>query len=208
MSLASSWRHGLVVQHVLNKLRRSGLKIDLFWLVREGEQEIETSFPPDYSVALLERDAAAQVEALTEWNTLEEINRRMDAGHTCLVLRHHDSVVGYTWANLEEVKDLADEYKLKQGEVYLYDAYVDPAHRGDGLASRLRNSCYNLMRKQGFSSFVSISDRFNLPSLKFKRRLGGRPEALYLGLQLGRFRIGQLCLRSYANVPKVWQAAP
>jgi len=156
-------------------------------------------------VSTLAPEEAARVTGLNNWSTLQEVTRRLQQGHLCLVLYKGEQVAGYTWADLREVNDSACPYQLAQGEAYLYDAYVGDAFRGGGLASKMRAASYRKLISLGVTGFVSVSDYFNTGSIKFKSRLGAQPERLYLQIKFGARELGNWQLKRYPDNAVIWQ---
>lgn len=210
MPIRKSIRHGLFWHHALTKLKNFGIVIDPYYLVREGAPLVEPDdrhrLPDGFEVRQLENGDIVAVQQLTQWATPAEVERRSNLGHVCLVLRSGDHIAGYTWADPHRCHEAVCPYELKDGEAYLYDAFVADEFRGGGLASRMRYASYVQLRELGVHSFVSISDFFNSASIKFKRRLGAQPMELYLHLALFGRDIGNWRLRTYDAESATWSS--
>jgi len=189
MAMSQSSRYGLFTQRLLQRLRKH-LKINYqpYYVFREGHVPIDEPWrelPDNLSVAVLTQQDYTRVVGLSAWATAEEVQRRLAAGHVCTLICQADVVAGYTWADLQEVNDRHCNYPLPAGHAYLYDAFVANEFRGGGLASNMRAACYAHLRSMGVTGFISVSDQYNTPALKFKQRLGGEPVELYRLLQIG-----------------------
>ena len=208
MSWRESKQYGLTIHRLLNRFdKRFGLGLDICWVVREGSQAVpEYALPPGYTMHEITSAQAPRMTGMTKKLTEDEVHRRLDAGHHgMIVVAPDDTVAGFTWANPHMAHDEHRCYELSPDEAYLYDTHVMPEHRGNQLASRIRAACYEQMRSKGYTSFISISDRYNLPSVKFKQRLGARPERLYLKLTIrGREIFFRIVKSSYKRLPRVW----
>jgi ribosomal protein S18 acetylase RimI-like enzyme len=55
---------------------------------------------------------------------------------------------------------------------YLYNLYVDPAHRGQGLATKLVNHLTKLAKEQQIERLFISCNRQNTPAQKFYQHLG------------------------------------
>jgi len=139
----------------------------------------------------------AAVAACVSWGTVERIQARLNKGHLCIVVKSGERIAGYTWADFDEVNDLACDYELGPDEAYLYDAFIAPEFRGRSLAPYMRVECYRHLRHAGRHTFYSISDFFNSPAIKFKQKLNAETIRLYLRIELGGRQIGQWLLRDY-----------
>ncbi|HEY6599885.1 MAG TPA: GNAT family N-acetyltransferase [Pseudomonadales bacterium] len=137
------------------------------------------------------------VAACVPWGSVEEVQRRLDKGHLCILLRTGERIAGYTWADFDEVNDSACNFELRPGEAYLYDAFIAPDYRGRSLAPYMRAESYKHLRQAGRHTFYSISDFFNSPAIKFKEKLNAEAIRLYLQIKLGGREIGQWVLRDY-----------
>jgi hypothetical protein len=198
--MLSSFKHGLVTQRVLDRLRLMGVVIHPYYLFREGVRPHQTNWPEiarEFPSFLLDPVDIPEVAACRRWNTVDEIRSRLDKGHLCIVLKSGGRIAGYTWADLNEVNDSACRYALVAGEAYLYDAFISPEFRGRKLAPYLRAESYKQLRQLGRHTFYSISQCFNAPAIKFKEKLNAEVIRLYLQIKLGRRAVGHWLLRDY-----------
>lgn len=193
-------RHGLLVQRVVERLRRLGIDFNPYWLFREGARAHRTEWPElerEFPSSVISVGDVPAVAACTTWNTEQIVRQRLARGDLCIVLKHVGEIAGYTWADLQRVSDAACNFELRRDEAYLYDAYIAPQFRGRSLAPYMRAECYKHLRAVGRRSFYSISDFFNTPAIKFKRKLNAEIVRLYLQIKLGGRPLGQWVLREY-----------
>jgi ribosomal protein S18 acetylase RimI-like enzyme len=185
-----AFRYGLVTQRVIQRLRRFGIRFRPYLLIREGVRPHQTEWPDlaqEFPSAVLDASdtkAIAEMAAFDRWRTAEDIRARLEKGHLCVVLRKNGSVVGFAWADPDEVNDVTCDYVLGPGEAYLYDAFVAPGFRGRELAVYMRTESYKHLRRLGRHTFYCICEYFNTPALKFKEKLGAERVALYLQIQI------------------------
>jgi hypothetical protein len=193
-------KHGLVLQRIVECLRRIGVDFSPYWLFREGVRAHRTEWSDlerEFVSSVLGAGDVPAVAACTPWNTEEVVRKRLERGHLCIVLKHGSAIAGYTWADLHRVSDDTCNFPLADDEAYLYDAYISPQFRGRSLAPYMRSECYKHLRAAGRRSFYSISDFFNTPAIKFKRKLNAEVVRLYLQVKLGGRLLGQWVLREY-----------
>ncbi len=213
MSIQSALKNGLLVHQALGRLKQLGIAFTPYYLVRENMGQVAAVefcatkvLPEGFSVFSLANEAAqiASVSGLNNWATSTEVSRRLELGHKCVVLSNGEETAGYTWADTAEVNDSMCNYPLADDEAYLYDAFIAEKFRGGGLASKMRLASYAELHAQGVRQLVSISDCFNTGSIKFKRKLGARPEELFLNLRLGTKQIGNWRLKKYPIDTDIW----
>ena len=195
-------KHGLLMQRVVERLRRIGINFNPYWLFREGVREHRTEWPElesEFVSAVLDVRDAAGITAATPWNTEQIVRSRLARGDLCIVLKRGSELAGYTWADLQRVSDAACNFPLDRDEAYLYDAFIAPQFRGRSLAPYMRAECYKHLRAVGRRSFYSISDFFNTPAIKFKRKLNAEIVRLYLQIKLGGRPLGQWVLKEYEH---------
>jgi len=200
-ALKKAVRHGLVMKRIIAHLKRVGLDINAYYLIREGvrfDSIVSPAMDKKYSSDLIAEGDLAQIDASTNWVTESKLRDRLEKGHMCVVLKHGGVVAGYTWADLEEVNDVSCDYVLQEGEAYLYNAFVSPDYRGCGLAPQLRYECYKYLREAGIDTFYSLSSYFDTPSVRFKEKLNAEIIRLYLRVKVGKHNIGQWILKEYS----------
>jgi len=199
-SLETNFRYGLLMQRFLDRLKRVGLDISLHYLIREGVQACEMNWPDltnQYSSSVLDQDDVRAVAACSNWITVERIQSRLHKGHLCVILKHGEQVAGYTWVDFDEINNSDCYYEMQPGDAYLYDAFIVTDYRGRGLAPYMRFNCYQQLRDQGRHTFYSISDYFNKPSIRFKRKLSAEIVQLYLQIKIGTLNVGLWVLKDY-----------
>lgn len=200
-AIGNAFRNRLLMQWVIGQLKRLGLDINPYYLIREGIQAHNmdsSNSAVDFSSAVLSPQDLPALAACTDWATLERLQDRLDRGHLCVVLKFGEQLAGYTWADFDEVNDAACDYDLRPDEAYLYDAFIVPEHRGRSLAPYMRLECYKHLRQAGRHTFYSISDYFNTPAIRFKQKLHAEKIRLYLRIKVGPYELWQWVLKDYA----------
>lgn len=197
--------HGLVTQRVLDQLWRVGIDLRICFLFREGLRSHQTDWPDlarEFPSSVLEAGNSADIAAIAgfdAWRTEERLRARLEKGDLCIMLKNKGRIAGFTWADFDKVTDPACDYKLAPGEAYLYDAVIAPEYRGRSLAAYMRAESYKHLRAAGQRTFYSVSDCFNTPAIKFKKKLNAEITRLYLRIKLGKRVLGHWQLRDYEH---------
>lgn len=99
------------------------------------------------------------------------------SGRLCYVALCEDRVAGYGWVSSDSVyvDEIARAFPLSQGEVFIYDCYVDAAHRGRGIyPALLRAILGDLETRDGLGHAVIGAASVNHASLRGIRKAGFR----------------------------------
>jgi len=170
------YQYDSLPQFILNGMGFLGLEIHPFCVFFEG---IRDGVPPPPMHPLEELEVgflgAEHMPAITVFPDRKIPERkflaRLELGHLCLGARRYGELVAFTWCSPTEW-DYWGRLKLLDHEAYLYDAYTAIPYRGRGIAPALRYRLYEELAKAGKTRLYSISERLNLPSLRFKAKLG------------------------------------
>jgi len=195
-------RHGLLIDRLLHQFRRLGIRIFIYYLIREGEDY--SALPAlkgnieEYSFDFL---PPAEIKEWSEKSDKDQKEaffvERMNKGNTCYCAKHQGRIVAYTWIDFEECRLIEHIFRLKEGEAYLYDMYTMPAFRGRNIAPHLRQRCHAALKKMGIHTFYSLSERFNTPAVNLKKKLNGKFLRLYLYVDLWKKYKRNFLLRKY-----------
>lgn len=196
-------KHGLVVQRALEQLWRLGIDLRVSFLFREGVRPHQTDWPDlarEFPSSVLNAGNSADIATIAgfeSWRTEERLRARLANGDLCIMLKNKGRIAGFTWADFVKVGDPVCDYALAPGEAYLYDAVVAPEYRGRGLAGYMRAESYRHLRAAGRHAFYSVSDCFNTPAIRFKKKLNAEIARLYLRIRFGKRVLGRWQLRDY-----------
>ncbi len=177
--LAEKLKHSTFLRVLFDGIAKFGLRLTPYYVVHEGiwgnsipalEKERD-----DYTPRLLDEDDMKLLNHLRPTAfSAEQLIQRLKDGHFCLGLIHEGKVVAFNWANPHESSGNLCHFRLFANEAYLYDMFTVHAHRGKKLAPYLRYQTYRLLSRKGMKQIYSISDAFNTPSVRFKKRLNAR----------------------------------
>ena len=105
-------------------------------------------------------------------------------GKKCYGAKYKGQIVAFTWVSLDESNYEWHKLQLKENEAYLFDMHTAKAFRGKNIAPYLRYQSYRVLKNMGRNKFYSISQFFNTPSKKFKKKLNAKFLGLHLTIRL------------------------
>lgn len=141
-------------------LRLYCLKLD------QPTQMISAKIPVDVSIStyIPELD-------MFEKEIREDRNRR---GDSVLIAFHQSQPVAYLFATTKDcwVGEIDDWLLIKPQEVYLYDAFTQPAYRGNHIYSTLLANAAGFFKKKSYSCALIFTDTHNVSSTQGIERCG------------------------------------
>lgn len=147
--------------------------------------------PPPAGIPLtfefLGRGDASSMAAFRPDLPRDEFERRLDEGERCFVARSNGAVVGAYWVHRHDVAfpELGRVLVVPEGAVYVCDAFVGPAMRGQRIAPSLSRELKNRLAAEGFERWVGFVLGGNDAGLKNARRGGSRETSRVAALKLG-----------------------
>ena len=206
-NITYSFKHRIFLQNFIFWFgRHTGICFFLYYLMEEGSAPVPDSGsdPEGYEVCLINGKDLQDPDQFGALVHLEQWRKRLEKGDLCITLRKSGQVAAYCWADSEELHLRAESRALKKGEAYLYDAHVEKSFRGQGLAPYMRKQCYQMLNARGFHKFYSVSDYFNTPTHKFKKKLNARKVRLVLSIELrNKKELCHMVIRDYSKRDKL-----
>ena len=195
-------RQRLVLLSMFNRLGVIGIKIRPYYLTEEFPlDETDLSLNPKLEpmvAGFLSSSEIKEICAHPETAELkEETEKILEDGCLCFGLKYNNEIVAYTWCDLCKCHDRMLLFLLKEDEVYLFKAYTYEAYRGKNLAPFLRLQLYKHLNEMGRTKFYSVTDFFNTPAVKFKKKLGAKPLKLFLRIGLFNKYHWNITLKEY-----------
>jgi hypothetical protein len=173
-------RYSTFLRIIFDVVAKFGIRISPFFVVQEGlwgnneRSDLEKGFE-GYELRLLNEEDMESLSRIPGRSfSRHQLTQRLKDGHFCLGLIKAGEVVTFNWANPHESSGDLCRFLLKKDEAYLYDAYTLRTYRGKRLAPYLRYQSYRYLSKRGMTRLYSISDAFNTPSIKFKKKLNAQ----------------------------------
>ncbi|MBN2845556.1 MAG: GNAT family N-acetyltransferase [Deltaproteobacteria bacterium] len=161
------------------------LHVSFFYIVREGlTDDGRLNVKPkidSWDVVFLKpsdiKDLSENPEVPESTDLLLE---RLTNGYLCIGIKHRGEIAAYMWCNLRECRERYVRFDLRKDEAYLMDARTFSLYRGKNLAPYLRVELYRHLRQMGRTKFISITDYWNTPASRFKKKLHAKPQKLFV----------------------------
>lgn len=184
-------RHGLTLQSIRSVLCKAGIDVSPYYLFEEGfgpggtpEIQIKGSVA-DYTFEFL-KPVDMKILAATGYAgfTESKLLGMLSAGEMCIGMRHNGEIAAFMWINFTQFQHKSTVIQINSNEAYLWAMYTLYPYRGNNLAPYLRYKSYELLKEMGRDKLYSISDYFNAPAVKFKKKLNARKLKLILDIQI------------------------
>jgi RimJ/RimL family protein N-acetyltransferase len=179
-------RNRLVLSLIFERLAAIGLIIRPYYLTQEFLfDEIGLNLKPE--LAPLEADFLSSSEIKQIYDHPESKWWRRDnkkvfeEGRRCFALKYNEEIMTYLWCNLIKCHEL-NPFPLKEDEAYLSGAFTFRAYRGKNLAPFLRYQLYKHLNQIGRTKIYSLTDVFNTPAIKFKKKLKAKPLKIIINI--------------------------
>ena len=197
-------RYHLVLQSIADMFEWVGIAVVPYYTFEESFADklsqnlnLETKLAP-ISAGFLSYPEIEEICHSPEGKELEmDREKLLGDDCRCFALKHDDEVVSYMLCNFRQCDSRLVSYPLKEGEVYLTDAYTFTAHRGKNLAAILEYELYKQLNAMGQKKYHSINVLYNTPGLRFKEKLQAKPVTLCLFIRLFNKLQWNITLRSY-----------
>lgn len=172
-------RYSSFLRIIFDGFAKSGIRITPYFVVLEGLlnsslSHLEAGFF-EYKLDFLNKQDMVEISQIPGQRvSLEELTNRLKENKICYGAKHNGKIVGFTWCDFSEFYFKFYKFRLKDDEAYLFDAFTLPAYRGKGIAPYLRYQFYKILKNFGKHQLLSVSDSFNTPSIKFKKKLNAK----------------------------------
>ncbi len=196
--------HGLFIYGITNRLTKIGLEFRPYYFEQEYTEECESpkikGNALEYTLKYLGSKEVKTISSSGKgYFNLHEKLEKLSEGQICIGLFDKGKIAAYSWIELKEFSLKGKIVKLKKNEAYLSSMYTVKSYRGRGLAPFLRYQIYKSLMEDGRNKVYSISDYFNYPSIRFKRKLNTKHLKLFLYIQLFNYFKWNLKLKNYKN---------
>jgi hypothetical protein len=195
-------RYGLAFQTIRYQLMKVGIEFSPYYLYQDGFNyteipEIKGSIE-DYSCEFLRPEDMKIIGALNYAGYSEDkLLSLLEAGEKCIGLKLKGEIAAFMWINFNEISYKSTIIHLKSNEANLWFMYTMESYRGNNLAPYLRYKSYEILKGMGRDKYYSISDYFNSPAVKFKKKLNTKKLKLILFIQLLNKLHWTFTLKSY-----------
>lgn len=181
---------GIAANHIWSVLRKGGVSL-LFIDVSGYIAEVNMGCSP-YSGDFGEQESNSPLtfhrlsygESLPPFCygiTQEEINRRINAGHRCYVIREAGKVVCSCWIGFGTISYGGPSvylyanhpfFDLEPGQAWLYESICEEKHRRKGLATLLKKGVLSDLKRDGVSRITATTGEDNIANIKALLRSG------------------------------------
>lgn len=167
------------VRIVLDGLAKARIKIQPFYLFVEGPfdgrlSHLEAGFD-EYELGFLGPGDMGLISAIPyRYIPREKFLLRLKEGKRCFAAKHRGKIAAFTWCDMNKCHYKGCRFELEEDEAYLFDAYTIDSYRGKGLAPYVRYHLYGELAKLGRKRLYSVSERFNISSIRFKKKLNAQ----------------------------------
>lgn len=137
-----------------------------------------------YCVTTLDKSSTRQdvelTEFLTEHTAPHVVGERLARSDcTCYLARHRHTAepVGFYWSVAPRTDRVwHDSFPIDPGEALVFNAYVDPDHRRNGIYRLLQSEAHNhLFHAEDRTTVYTIVEKRNTPSMQANREFGLEP---------------------------------
>ena len=156
----------------------------------------EPPLPSGIRVALATEQDWSALAAVAGQREVSRFRTLLTRGRRCLIAWRDDKPVGYAWLADEIGPDVVLwplPLELPAVAAYLWNLYVLPAERSNGIGSALANARLRLAREEGFREGWRMVSPSNEPSLRTVRKSASGTRVV------GEIRFVQLLGRTYAR---------
>lgn len=117
-------------------------------------------------IVLLGKESIREIGLKLAWIDKKLVFQRLDRGDNICVAYRNSDILSYCWIAFNQI--LVDEIqmtlKIKDKEVYLYDAYTKPEHRGKGLYPAILSNLLSYFKGKDFSRALIFVQKGNKAS--------------------------------------------
>lgn len=193
-------KNGLFWHGMRNNLAKIGLDfMPYYWEI--GSMDIK---PPQirgdaskYQLSFFGKEEITFIKKNVIGIAHKDLMNDLKNGDTCLGIKNDGIISIYSFVKHKNFSFRGREFVIMPSEGYIHNTYTFEDFRGRNLAPYLRYKCYEHLIEKGIDKYYSISEYFNKPTLKYKKKLGVKPQKLYLSVILFKRWVFNYTLKSY-----------
>jgi hypothetical protein len=95
--------------------------------------------------------------------------KNLSTGIICYAVRYKDDIASHMWYDPFRCSYQHLNFKLKENEAHLYDAFTYDEYKGKSIAPYLRQYLYRKLASQGRTKLYSITEYNDISSIMFKK---------------------------------------
>ena len=128
---------------------------------------------------------------------LKGLLNSLNTGKKCFGVKYKEEIAAFCWISFTAITYKTVSSPLKENDVYFTDMYTMKQFRGKNIAAHLRYKCMILLMKMGKDTFYSVTECFNTPAIRYKKKLNAKKQRLCLYLKLFNKYKWHFTLRTY-----------
>lgn len=193
-------KNGLFWHGIRNNLAKIGFDfMPYFWEI--GSIDIEPPRIRDdeskYQLSIFGEEEITFIKNNVIGIAHKDLMNDLKNGDTCLGIKNEEEISAYSFIKHQTFSFRGRKFEIKPLEGYVHNTYTFEAFRGRNLAPYLRYQSYEHLKAKGIDKYYSISEYFNKPTLKYKKKLNIKPQKLYLSVILFKRWVFNFTLKSY-----------
>ena len=200
--LRGAWK--ALARRTLHRVARAGR---LVVFAQSVEGEAETSLPPGITIAPVKETDWPALATIVGQRELRRFRDLVDNGRHCLVAWRGERPVGYAWVAERVGPDVTIwplPLEFPADAAYLWNLYVLPSERSNGIGSALAQARLRTARERGLREGWRMVAPSNGPSIRTVQKSGVDAPRI-----VGELRFIQLFTRTYSRfTPDVSVAVP
>ena len=199
-------KEGLILNLIYGVLKLEILEFRLFYLFQEdvidkNSFDVQPKIGPVTVEHLKPSDMKSLAVKAERDYSEDKMLEMLSEGKRCIGLKYKDEIVSYGWYSLKNCKNnpFFFSYDLKENEAFSYGIRTLSAFQGKALAPYLRYHTYKHLTQIGRTKLYSLVLFANIPSIKFHKRVNGKPLKLFLNVRLFNKYKRNFVLKKYKN---------
>ncbi len=193
-------KNGLLLFYLTHYLKRMGIEIIPYYWEKEY---VVPCAPPlikgnssEYSIKIFSKEELKIIYPKRYRANYEKTKN----GRLWIGIMHNHNIAAHTQIELNKlIFERENSIKFSEDEAYLMGMYTMKPYRGRNLAPYLRYHVYQILEEMGRFNIYSITDYFNLSSLKFKKKLNSEHIKLHLYINLFKKYQWNFILKRYVR---------
>jgi len=120
----------------------------------------------EVEIALLGKESLGEIVLRLTWMDRKLLAQRLERGDNVCVAYKNSDILSYCWIAFDRISvdEIQMTLNVKNNEVYLYDAYTKPEHRGKGLYPAVLTELLNYSKEKNFSRALIFVQKGNRAS--------------------------------------------
>lgn len=159
--------------------------------------------PPGIRIAEVREEEWPLLSSLVSRRHMPQFRARLQSGCHCLVAWRGSAPLGYAWV-AEQITPVVSQVPppLPSGAAYLWDLFVIPGERGNGVGSALAHARLRTAQALGFREGWRMISPSNAPSIRTLAKSGSETRVV------GKLRFLKLLTWIYVRFTPASAAAP